>query len=75
MNGMFIKEIIVEKIIEEFTCIPFICSFDTDKYKIYAVDVNENNFPNIKKNKYGNYTILGNIHNLGLGIEYHVKKS
>ncbi len=63
----------MEKIIEEFTCIPFICSFDTDKYKIYAVDVNENNFPNIKKNKYGNYTILGNIHNLGLGIEYHVK--
>lgn len=70
---MSIKEIIVEKIIEEFTCIPFICSFDTDKYKIYAVDINEEKYPTIKKNKYGNYTILGNIHNLGCGIEYHVK--
>lgn len=63
----------MEKIIEEFTCVPFICSYDTDKYKIYAVDINEEKFPDIKKNKYGNYTILGNIHNLGLGIEYHVK--
>jgi exodeoxyribonuclease V alpha subunit len=63
----------MDKIIEEFTCVPFICSFDTDKYKIYAVDINQEKYPNIKKNKYGNYTILGNIHNLGLGIEYHVK--
>jgi len=71
MGGVLIE--LTDKIIEEFTCIPFICSFDTDKYKIYAVDINEEKYPNIKKNKYGNYTVLGNIHNLGLGIEYHVK--
>ncbi|MCE5220011.1 MAG: AAA family ATPase [Clostridium sp.] len=64
----------MDKIIKEFTCTPFICSYDTDKFKIYAVDVNEEKFPDIKKNKYDNYTIMGNTHNLALGnIPYHVK--
>lgn len=42
-------------------------------YKIYAVDVNRELYPNIKFTKYGNATIRGEIHELGTGIEYEIK--
>ncbi len=63
----------MEKTIKEFTCIPFLCSFNTENFKIYAVDVDETKYQGLKKNKYGNISILGNTHDLGLGIEYSVK--
>ncbi|MCK9330958.1 MAG: AAA family ATPase, partial [Candidatus Cloacimonetes bacterium] len=63
----------MEKTIKEFTCIPFLCSFNTENFKIYAVDVDEIKYQGLKKNKYGNISILGNTHDLGLGVEYHVK--
>jgi len=63
----------VEKIIKKFTCIPFLCTCNRENFKIYAVDVDETKYQDIKKNKYGNYSILGNIHDLGVGIEYQVK--
>ena len=48
------------------------CTYDTPDYKIYAVDVNKNNYPDIKQNKYGNVSILGELSDLTLGVEYEI---
>ncbi len=71
MGGVLIK--LADKIIKEFTCTPVMLVHDTENFKIYGAEYSENKFPDLKRNKYGNISILGNIHTLGLGIEYHVK--
>ena len=48
-------------------------TYDGGDYKIYAVDVDKNAYPEIQLNKYDNVTILGEIHELGIGIEYEIK--
>ena len=48
-------------------------TYDGGDYKIYAVDVDKDIYPDIKFTKYGNATILGEIHELGIGIEYEIK--
>ena len=48
-------------------------TYDGGDYKIYAVDVDRNAYPEIQLNKYDNVTILGEIHELGIGIEYEIK--
>lgn len=48
------------------------CTYDTPDYKIYAVDVSKKDFPNIKHNKYDNVSILGELTELALGIEYEI---
>lgn len=48
-------------------------TYNGGDYKIYAVDVNRDIYPNIKFTKYGNATIRGEIHELGTGIEYEIK--
>lgn len=48
------------------------CTYNTPDYKIYAVTVNKNNYPDIKQNKYGNVSILGEISDLTLGVEYEI---
>ncbi len=48
------------------------CTYNTPDYKIYAVTVNKNNYPNIKQNKYGNVSILGELSDLTLGVEYEI---
>lgn len=48
------------------------CTYDTPDYKIYAVTVNKNDYPNIKQNKYGNVSILGELSDLTLGVEYEI---
>lgn len=48
-------------------------TYDGGDYKIYAVDVDKDIYPEIKFTKYGNATILGEIHELGIGIEYEIK--
>lgn len=48
------------------------CTYDTPDYKIYAVDVVKNNYPDIKQNKYGNVSILGELADLVLGVEYEI---
>lgn len=48
-------------------------TYDGGDYKIYAVDVEKENYPDIKFTKYGNATIRGEIHDLGIGIEYEIK--
>ena len=63
----------MDKIIEEFTCVPFLCTYNTENYKIYAVNIDEDKHQDLKKNKYGNYSILGNIHELAIGVSYQVK--
>ena len=40
---------------------------------MYALNINGNEFPDIKLSKYGNASIVGEIHDLGVGIEYEVK--
>lgn len=48
-------------------------TYDGGDYKIYAVDVEKEKYPDIKFTKYGNATITGEIHELGVGIEYEIK--
>ena len=48
------------------------CTYDTPDYKIYAVDVKKNDYPDIKQNKYGNVSILGELSDLTLGVEYEI---
>lgn len=49
------------------------CTYNSDNYKVYAIDVDRNKYPNIKFTKYGNATITGNLHTLGEGIEYEIR--
>lgn len=48
------------------------CTYNTPDYKIYAVDVNRMNYPEVKQNKYGNVSILGELTELTLGVEYEI---
>lgn len=62
-----------QKDVLEFTCKPVKKVHSSDNYKIYAVEADVNEFPFIELNQYGNTTITGNFHELGLGIQYKVK--
>lgn len=57
----------------EFECKVIRPTYDSVDFKIYAVEVDLEKFKNIKKNNYGNVTILGNIHDLSSDIQYVVK--
>ena len=48
------------------------CTYNTLDYKIYAITVNKNDYPNIKQNKYGSVSILGELADLTLGVEYEI---
>ena len=48
------------------------CTYNTPDYKIYAVDVNKKDYPDIKQNKYGNVSVLGELSDLTLGVEYEI---
>ena len=48
------------------------CTYDTPDYKIYAIDVDNNDYPDIKHNKYGNVSILGELAELAFGVEYEI---
>ncbi len=63
---------VADKIVE-FKCVPERCTYNSESYKIYGSSVDVKNYPDIKINQYDNVTILGNIHDLGIGIEYWVK--
>lgn len=47
--------------------------YSSDNYKMYAVNVDKNQYPNIKFTVYGNATIAGNLHSLSQGVEYFIK--
>ena len=48
------------------------CTYDTPDYKIYAIDVSKKDYPDVKQNKYGNVSILGELSDLTLGVEYEI---
>ena len=48
------------------------CTYNTPDYKIYAVNVSKIDYPDIKQNKYGNVSILGELADLTLGVEYEI---
>ena len=48
------------------------CTYNTPDYKIYAVEVNKKDYPDIKQNKYNNVSILGELSDLTLGVEYEI---
>lgn len=45
--------------------------YNSDDFKIYAVDVSDE-YKKVKRTKYGNVTITGNLHELSLGTEYSI---
>jgi exodeoxyribonuclease V alpha subunit len=48
------------------------CTYNTPDYKIYAVDVSKIDYPDVKQNKYNNVSILGELSDLTLGVEYEI---
>ena len=67
-----IKNKQVEEMIE-FSCRASRKVFSGDNYKVYGVEVDELLYPQVEINQYGNATITGNFHELGIGIQYYVK--
>ena len=57
----------------EFKCIPEICTYNSENYKVYGVNIDVEAYPDLKINKYGNVTLTGDIQTLGIGIAYSVK--
>ena len=51
---------------------PIKCLYDSEGYKIYAMDVNRKEYPCVCSNKYGNVTITGDIPALSLNINYKI---
>lgn len=56
----------------KFKCSVVRKTYDDGDYKIYAVDVDKNKYPDIKFTKYGNVTLTGEMHELGVGSNYEV---
>lgn len=48
------------------------CTYDTPDFRIFALDVDSKKYPDIKKNKYNNVTILGELHELTVGVAYEI---
>ena len=48
------------------------CVYDSDSFKTYALDVDIKKYNNIKKNRYDNVSIIGELPKLTLGVEYEV---
>lgn len=46
------------------------CVYNSPDFKIYAVTADKNKYPELKQNKYGNVSILGELSELTLGVEY-----
>lgn len=48
------------------------CIYDTPDFKIYAVTVDKQQYPELKQNKYNNISIIGELSSLSLGVEYEI---
>lgn len=48
------------------------CVYDSPDFKTYAVDFDEKKYPYIKKNRYGNASIIGELPTLTIGVEYDI---
>ena len=49
------------------------CVYNSTSFKIYAMDLDEKEYPDIKKNSYGNVSIMGELHDLTEGVEYDIQ--
>lgn len=56
----------------KFNCKIVKCMYNSENYKIYATNIDEKEYPNIKHNKYNNVTIYGDVHNLVVSQSYEV---
>lgn len=56
----------------KFKCSVVRKTYDGGDFKIYAVDVDKIKYPDIKFTKYGNVTLTGEMHELGVGSNYEV---
>lgn len=48
------------------------CVYNSPDFKIYAVNVDKDKYPELKQNKYKNVSILGELTDLTLGTEYEI---
>lgn len=48
------------------------CIYNTPDFKIYAVNADRKQYPELKQNKYGNISIIGELADLTLGVEYEI---
>lgn len=48
------------------------CIYNTPDFKIYAVIVDKIKYPELKQSKYGNISIIGEISDLTLGVQYEI---
>lgn len=46
------------------------CVYNSTDFKIYAVNVDKKKYPELQQNKYGNISVLGELSDLTLGVEY-----
>ena len=48
------------------------CIYDSPEFKTYAVNVDKVKYPEVKHNKYKNVSIIGELPNLTIGVEYDI---
>lgn len=48
------------------------CTYNTPDFKIYALDVDKERYPDVKQNKYKNVSILGELPDLITDVEYEI---
>lgn len=57
---------------KSFVCRPEAATYVSDDFKIYACEVREDMYPDIKPNVYGSVTIKGSFGELTTGADYEV---
>ena len=73
MELIKIKERIKMNRIVEFIGRVIRQTYSSENYKMYAVDVDRDKYPDIKFTVYGNAIIGGNLHSLTCDAEYYIK--
>ena len=48
------------------------CVYSSPNFKTYALDVDRNKYPNIQKNRYGNTSLIGDLSDLTIDLEYDI---
>ena len=49
------------------------CVYNSPSFKIYAIDFDEKEYPYVKKNRYGNASITGELPDLVEDVEYDIR--
>ena len=57
----------------EFIVVPQRCVHNSEDFKVYACNVDTNKYPNIKLNKYKNVSIVDDMPELTLVVQYEIK--